>query len=100
MEQLFDIAGKDSDRWIVYEGDEQIFIGWGVQLRDSLIHTKSQSELWERIKDKEVQRFNFTLDIKHREWKERGLMPPIMPDELPQYEFKDLRTELYYVAHI
>ena len=39
-------------------------------------------------------------EIKHRLYKERGLIPPYEPDITRQYEFKDLTLFLYYDVFI
>lgn len=46
--------------------------------------------------DPEVVRLQAHPEIKHREYKERGLLPPFEPDITRQYEFKDLTLFLYY----
>lgn len=60
----------------------------------------SDEELYQSIKDREVEDFKFHLDIKHKQWKEKDLMKPLMPDETPQYAFSDLRLDLYYEVHL
>ena len=56
--------------------------------------------LSDRLADKEVTRYHCHLDISHKEWKERGLIQPIQPDELAQYSFSDFQLSLYYCIHV
>ena len=55
---------------------------------------KSRDEFIED--DPEVVRLQAHPEIRHREYKEHGLIPPFEPDITRQYEFKDLTLFLYY----
>ena len=84
------------------QGKEQLWVGWLSALlmeRNDGIHTGIPAERLE-LKDREIKHFTAALEIRHKEWKEKGLMPPIEPDELPQYEFSDLRMDLYYTFYL
>lgn len=98
LDQLLNVSNYP-EKWIIKEGKEVIFTGWAWELKDEMMKAK-RSELYDCIKDREVEKFRFHLDIKHKQWKEKGLMSPLMPEELPQYEFSDLRTDMYYVAQL
>lgn len=39
-------------------------------------------------------------EIKHRRWKELGLMAPLTPEQTPDYEFADLQLTIYYKIEI
>lgn len=52
------------------------------------------------IKDPEVKRLVASMEIRHKKFKERGLMPPYEPDITRQYEFSDLTIFLYYDIYI
>lgn len=43
-----------------------------------------------------VERLGVTLDITHKRYKEKGLMPPLHPEHTPDYSFSDLQTTLYF----
>lgn len=49
----------------------------------------------EEIKEREVKRFNLMIDTNHIRYEEKGLMPPIHPQFIPQYKGKDLRMTIY-----
>ena len=80
-----------SDRLILHENEQAIFTGYVGML---------PPEIKERLADKEVTGYRCHLDIKHKEWKERGLMQPLQPDELAQYSFSDLQLSLYYCIYV
>ena len=69
----------------------EIFTGYA-----SLLPEEKRQEL----ADRKVRQYHYTLDIKHKEWKERGLMPPIEPDQLAQYSFSDLQVSVYTQIYI
>ena len=46
--------------------------------------------------DPEVKEFGVNLEVTHREYKERGLLPPAEPEIARLYSFKDLEIYLYY----
>ena len=48
----------------------------------------------------EVKQLVFRPEIRHKQWKERQLMPPLNPEETPAYSFSDLELRLYYEIHI
>lgn len=79
------------DRVIIKQGDKELFIGYV----GMLLHTDQVCGL----RALEVDKLRFTLDIKHKQWKERGLMPPITPEEAPDYSFSDLQTTHYFIIH-
>ena len=99
LDQLVDVANDQPQRWMIYEEKEQIFIGWIWELKDQVLEPR-EKELYQRIKDREVGQFKFHLDIKHKQWEEKKLMKPLMPDETPQYLFSDLRLDMYYEVHL
>lgn len=54
----------------------------------------------EEYKDKTMVRYRATPEIRHRQWKERGLDAPMEPDILANYRFSDLEMKLYYDIYI
>lgn len=53
-----------------------------------------------QIGDTEVKRFRLNPEIKHKQWKERKLMPPMNPDETPNFKFSDLQLTIYHDIYI
>lgn len=49
----------------------------------------------EEVSEREVKKFNLMIDTNHIRYEEKGLMPPIHPQFIPQYEGKDLRMTIY-----
>lgn len=45
-------------------------------------------------------RFCPVPEIRHKEWKKRGLMPPMKPEETPEFSFSDLQMTLYNTIYI
>ncbi len=92
LDQLIDVSNSQPQKWIIREEKEPIFTGWIWELKDYLLKP-DKGELYQTIKDREVEDFKFHLDIKHKQWKEKNLMKPLMPEETPQYSFSDLRLD-------
>lgn len=63
-----------------------------------LQHTDSSTE-W-LTSDPLVVQFRAGMEIRHKEYKSRGLLPPYEPELTRQYEFKDLTVFLYYDIYI
>lgn len=83
------ITGPDRVR--INRGKEILFTGY----KGQLIHN-GKTAVTPEILETEVVLFRAELDITARDWKERGLMPPIEPDKLPEYRFVDMQMQLYY----
>lgn len=54
----------------------------------------------EELMDAEVKRFRPTPEIRHKEWRKRGLMAPLQPQETPEYSFSDLQMNLYNTIYL
>lgn len=63
-----------------------------------LQHTGAETECL--AQDPEVIHLCANVEIRHKEYKERGLLPPYEPDITRMYEFKDLTETLYYDVYI
>lgn len=57
-------------------------------------------EIIEQIGDAEVKRFRAVPKITHRRFKELGLIPPLKPEETPDYSFRDLQMCIYHTITI
>jgi hypothetical protein len=44
----------------------------------------------------EMVSFRIDPEIRAKDWKTRGLMAPIEPEQAPDYKFSDLEMKLYY----
>lgn len=76
------------DRVQVIKDGEVIFTGYKASLE--------MQQLTSKLMDMEVESFRTIPEIKHKKWKELGLMKPLMPEETPEYSFSDLQLTLYY----
>lgn len=50
--------------------------------------------------DPEVARMVAHMEIRHKQYDERGLLPPYEPEITRMYEFKDMTIFLYYDIYI
>ncbi len=48
------------------------------------------------ILETEMVSFRIDPEIRAKDWKARGLMAPIEPEQAPDYKFSDLEMKLYY----
>ena len=47
-----------------------------------------------------VKEFAAVPEIRHKQYREKGLTEPLLPEEMPQYSFSDLMMTLYYTITI
>lgn len=73
---------------------DDLYIGWLGELKASPEHIRP--ETW----NAEVKHFAAVQDIKHKKWRELGLMQPLEPGRYPQYSFSDLTMSTYYTIYI
>lgn len=48
----------------------------------------------------EVKHFAVVHEVSHKQYKERGLIPPFRPDLTAEYDLKDLKQKTYYDIYI
>lgn len=60
----------------------------------------AEKELLEQYGGQQVQRIRAVPEIRHKKWKERNLMSPLLPEETPDFSFHDLQMKLYYTIYI
>ena len=65
---------EQSERLRIVKDGKEIYTGYKALME--------HAEL-EAVMDAEVKRFCPVPEIRHKEWKERGLMPPMKPEETP-----------------
>lgn len=49
---------------------------------------------------KYVKEYRAYPEITHKEWRKKGLIAPMLPEALPQYQFQDMRVDLIYEYQI
>lgn len=74
------------DRIKIVKDEEILFIGWRADER----------QIPPEYLEAEMKLFRSEPEIRHKEWKKRGLMPPLEPDQTPDFSFSDLEMKLYY----
>ena len=82
------------DRVRIMKDDKEIFVGYLYSL------TTEEKSNYESIRNCEVKKFRAVPEIRHKQWQEKGLMQPLMPEEMAEYRFSDLQMSLYYTIHI
>lgn len=53
-----------------------------------------------KIMKQEVHSLQCIPEIRHRNWREKGLDAPLLPDAIPTYAYADLQSTLYYTIYI
>lgn len=87
-----------SDRVRFFRGGQCLYTGYlGMINSSSVGHGLEEISL---TGNEEVTGYRVALEIRHREWKERGLMEPLMPQELPQFRMADLQMDVYHIITI
>ncbi len=69
------------------ESKEELYTGYLANFQ----HNQDKEILQKR----DVTRFRLVIDTKHKRYLEKGLMPPIHTEFIPQYEGKDLQMTIY-----
>lgn len=89
------IEGKRGNSDLEHDPNVKIlFCGF----KGMLQHIGDETEFLTR--DPKVRRIVANMEIRHKEFKERGLFPPYEPELTRMYEFKDLTIFLYYDIYI
>lgn len=94
---LQDIVGilENPDRLRIIKDKEDLFVGW----RATLVMDKD-NEFMQKYGQEEMKKFRAIPEIRHKQWKEKGLMQPLQPEQLAEYSFSDLQMSLYYTIYI
>ena len=53
-----------------------------------------------KYQDCQVMHFDTVHEVSHKEYKEKGLLPPFRPDLTAEYEFTDIQQKTYYDIYI
>ena len=93
VRDLFEIIAT-SDKVRIFEDGKELIEGYVGLIRFE------DPEIVESLLESEIKKFRCTPEIRHKKWKEKGLMPPDHPEELADYSFADLQMTLYYDVHI
>ena len=80
---------ESADRVRILQDKKVVYEGYCANMR-------ANKEILSRFGDMEVKRYRLNPEIRHKQWKERKLMPPMRQDETPDYTFKDLQMTIYH----
>lgn len=89
------IQGKHGNREPEFDPDAKILYCGFMGL---LEYAENKTEFLAR--DPEIVRMTAHMEIRHKEYRERGLLTPYEPENTRMYEFKDLTVFLYYDIYI
>lgn len=97
--QLYDLLEliKGPERVRIFRGGKEIFTGYHGMIGHVLEDRHGNGDLQKALEENpDVIDFRASTEIRAKDWKERGLMAPIEPDQAPEYEFKDMILQTYY----
>lgn len=83
---------EQSDRLRIVKNEKDVYTGF--------LALMEHAGDMEAFMDAEVKRFRPTPEIRHKEWRKRGLMEPLQPQETPEYSFSDLQMNLYNTIYL
>ena len=86
---------ENTDRIKIAWGDKILFAGF----KGLLLH-EGPAVLPPEFLDAKIVAFRAVPELRAKDWKERGLMEPLQPEQTPDYRFSDLEMKLYYTIRI
>ena len=89
---------KNPDRIRIYKGGKIIYSGYLAMLQN--IEQAITGDKQGITGDETVTSIRVNTELRHRRWKELGLMKPFNKDETPDYNYSDLQETLYYDIYI
>lgn len=84
---------ENPDRVRIMQDNKEVYVGYFANLR-------ADTKTIEKFREMQVKRFRLNPEIRHKQWKERNLMPPMRPDETPDFSFSDLQLTIYHEIYI
>ena len=84
---------ESPDKVRIIQNDKEVYAGYFANMRRN-------TEILNQFSDMKVKKFRLIPEIRHKEWKERNLMQPLRPDEMPDFIFSDLEMRLYHTIYI
>lgn len=82
---------------IVKDGQD-VYVGYLGLLIPGCGH--DENEIYEKLKNDEVERIAILDEVKHKHWNELDLEKPLLPENPADYEFKDLQLTIYRVIYL
>lgn len=100
--QFFDFMERihPSSRIRIIRDDELIFQGY--QSIFIMQMQKGTDEKKVRIAEEnpDVEKVKLYTEFASKKWKEKGLIPPLDPEALPEYSFSDLNLSIFFEIHL
>ncbi len=92
---LQEVAGllENSDEIRIIKDGKDIFTGWLAMLTE-------HNAMYTDIRNDTVEKVRVVPEIRHKRWKELGLMRPLQPDETPDYSFRDMQMSIYRAIYL
>lgn len=84
---------ESPDKARILQDNKEVYVGYFANLR-------ADTKVIEQFGDMEVKKFRLNPEIRHKQWKERNLMPPMRPDETPDFKFSDLQLTIYHDIYV
>lgn len=84
---------ESPDKVRILQDNKEVYVGYFANLR-------ADTKVIEQFGDMEVKKFRLNPEIRHKQWKERNLMPPMRPDETPDFKFSDLQLTIYHDIYV
>ena len=81
---------SDPDRIRIIKGKEEQYTGFVAMFSKEVREERGLTG------EEKVEKMRCIPEIRHKQWKEKGLMPPTEPEWAAQYSFSDLEMKLYY----
>jgi len=90
LQDLLNIL-QNPDRLRIIKGDKDLYIGYLANIKHNENGLTGKEE---------VERFRVIPELRHKQWKEKDLMPPLEPELLAKYQFSDLEMKIYYTIYL
>lgn len=91
-------ALESTDMLRIIKDGADLFVGYLAAFTPRIAN--HQNTIYETHKDDPVIRFRAVPEVTHRQWEEKSLIPPLRPEETPDYKFEDMQVKLYYTIYI
>lgn len=90
------LENPDMIRIIRLETKEVVYVGYLGIMRYHI----GDANVSEEDMETTVKKFRAVPEIRSKDWKEKGLMPPMLPEQSPMYSFSDVQMELFHDIYI
>jgi hypothetical protein len=85
---------QPSDKLRILEDGKEIAAGYLPVLMET--HTQEMEE----VLNKDIRKFRIHPEMRSKDWKKCGFVPPIHPEVLPDFKYSDLIETIWYEIHV